>query len=190
MSNKAKAVSGFVEIYALTHPDTGEIRYIGKANDSKKRLRKHLQDARRRRSPLYSWILSLAQGGKSPSVKVIDVCLSSEWQETEIRLIAEHRKSSRLLNLADGGNAPHCPHEVRKANAAKLNSGTHFQYARILRDLTSGRKFAESRNNSALVAKIDAAINKARSLPPEIRPVFANMYLARMSEISKGACCG
>jgi len=43
-------------IYALTDPSTGEVRYIGKANDPSARLKSHLMDSRRRNTPVYRWI--------------------------------------------------------------------------------------------------------------------------------------
>lgn len=105
-------------IYALCCPDTGEIRYIGKANDPMARLKSHLRDARRRRTPVYDWMNSLFRAGKVPQLRVL--MQSQDWKADERRLIAEHRATgSRLLNLADGGDEPHCPTEVRAANGRR-----------------------------------------------------------------------
>lgn len=104
------------EIYALIDPRDGAIRYIGKANDSRKRLVKHLADARRRRTPVYDWINMLAKLGMRPTFQVLEV--ADDWVEAERRLIAEARdRGERLLNVADGGDEPYCPPEVRSANA-------------------------------------------------------------------------
>lgn len=35
-----------IAIYALREPDTGEIRYIGKATDAMARFKSHMRDAR------------------------------------------------------------------------------------------------------------------------------------------------
>ena len=48
-----------VEIYALLCPNTKDVRYIGKANDSEKRLKSHIRDSRRRNTPVYCWIKKL-----------------------------------------------------------------------------------------------------------------------------------
>src|ERR1700753_3270619 len=101
-----------VEIYALRDPETNEIRYIGKANNSQARLKSHLRDARTRRTPVYSWINSLLRRGLSPDMIVLETCGPDVWKEREIALIAQYRAaSSRLLNVADGGDEPFCPIE-------------------------------------------------------------------------------
>lgn len=105
-------------IYALTDKKTGEVRYIGKANDVAARFREHLRDSAKRTTPLYRW---LAKHGEPGLVIVESDC--ADWQEAERRHIAEARKSGvRLLNLADGGEQPYCPPEVRSENARKLNA--------------------------------------------------------------------
>lgn len=106
-------------IYALIDPRDGRVRYIGKAKDAQKRLKGHMRETRRR-SPLYSWIASLKKQGLQPSCEILLTCVG-DWCEAEKRLIAEYReKFSDLLNLADGGDEPHCPIEVRRENAKNL----------------------------------------------------------------------
>ena len=51
--------------------------------------------------------------------------VSGDWREPEIRLIALHRDSGRLLNVADGGDEPYCPIKVRSANGAKTAKAIH-----------------------------------------------------------------
>ena len=100
------------EIYALCEPDTGEIRYIGKANDSTKRYRQHLRE-KRRDYPVYRWIKKLAKDELTPSLVILEK--TDDWQEAEIRLISKHRNGN-LLNIAEGGNQPECPLHVRQEN--------------------------------------------------------------------------
>jgi len=106
------------EIYALRHPVNGEVRYIGKANCAKRRLATHIRDSRRRRSPLYSWLRSLES---PPLCEVLAVSTGDRWQELERDVIAQWRKETRLLNLAEGGDEPKCSVEVRRRNAVHLN---------------------------------------------------------------------
>lgn len=108
-----------VEIYALCDP-SGEIRYIGKANDAKKRFKSHLRDSKRRKTPVYCWIQSLSRKGTLPTIKVLLTVPSDQWKEAEIALIAEHSKVGRLLNVAKGGDQPHCSREVRASNGRKV----------------------------------------------------------------------
>lgn len=109
-----------IEIYALYHPVTDELRYIGKAKDSAARLKRHLRDAKRRRTPLYDWVRSLASEGLAPGVAVIRTVPDEGWRSAEIEEIALARKAGlRLLNLADGGDEPYCPHHVRVENGRR-----------------------------------------------------------------------
>lgn len=121
---KAKAQApATVQMYALCCPESGDVRYIGKAKDSGKRFVKHLADARRRKTPVYCWISSLAKRGMRPSMHVIEDSVPSDvWEDVEIRLIAEARaRGDRILNVADGGNAPFCPRETRSVNGKKTS---------------------------------------------------------------------
>jgi hypothetical protein len=110
-------VAGVCEIYALCDPESGDIRYIGKANNAAKRLAGHIRESKRRDTPVYRWIRKL--GGKSlvPAMVVLETVPSDDWKSAEKRLIASHRLSgTRLLNVAEGGDEPFCPHEVRVRN--------------------------------------------------------------------------
>lgn len=107
-----------VEIYALRDPMSGEVRYIGKARNARRRLATHLRDARSRRTPLYSWIRSLAV---APVIEVLACSIDQRWQELERDMIAQWRQETRLLNVADGGDEPFCSTEQRRKNAVQLN---------------------------------------------------------------------
>lgn len=102
-------------IYGLRHPETGELRYIGKANDAKKRMASHMRDAKRKRTPLYDWINTLSA---PPVMDVMHECApDQDWRYVERLAIAHGRKMGvRLLNLADGGDQPSQSPEQRAAN--------------------------------------------------------------------------
>ena len=112
-----------VEIYGLSDPRDGRVRYVGKANDSSKRLASHIRDARRRRTPVYDWINSLEQ---SPSIQILAVCEQAHWPDVERQIIAQWRLlEPKLLNLADGGDEPHCPLATRIENGRKSKGRLH-----------------------------------------------------------------
>jgi hypothetical protein len=112
-----------VEIYALTDPDTAAIRYIGKANNSAKRLKSHLRDARRRDTPLYRWIRELLVEGRVPGVIVLNSGSEGTWKAREREAIADARANGTdLLNVADGGDQPFCSYEVRSENGRRVAS--------------------------------------------------------------------
>jgi len=131
-----------VSIYALIDPVSGEVRYIGKANDAQKRLKGHLREARHK-TPVYFWIGSLRKKGLVPELKVIATCEHSEWEEAERKAIAEGRsKGMRLLNVVDGGDEPYCPTHVRRENGKKaaktrVNTPQKARIYRIKRELGS-----------------------------------------------------
>lgn len=109
-----------VEIYALSDDDG--FLYIGKANDSRKRLLGHIRDTRRRNSPVHRWIRSLQQQGKTPTLQVVEVTDEDHWQERERWHIAKARAIGvSLLNLADGGNQPKPNPNQNRENALKLH---------------------------------------------------------------------
>lgn len=113
---------GRPSIYGLTDPRDGRVRYVGKANDPTSRLKGHLRDCRRRNTPVYAWIRKLAGLGLSPGLCVLEADCA-DWKEAERRIIAERRGAGeKLLNVAEGGDEPHCPLEVRRKNAAMLNA--------------------------------------------------------------------
>lgn len=112
------------EIYALCDPRTGEVRYIGKANDSIKRYESHMRE-KRRAYPVYAWRDKLASIGLKPELKILERCCE-DWRASEIALIAKYREAgARLLNVADGGDQPSCTKEQRSKNAQKLNAKKH-----------------------------------------------------------------
>ena len=105
-----------VTIYTLSDPDTGEVRYVGKANNMLRRLKTHLRDSATRNTPLYAWVRKLTAKNKLPRMDVLRVVDASEWEEAEREAIACYRIAGGLLNLADGGAGPSCSKAVRAAN--------------------------------------------------------------------------
>lgn len=155
------------EIYGLYHPETGEIRYVGKANDSEKRLKSHLRDANSRKTPLYSWIRSLSKSGLVPVVRVLEV--ADNWQAKEKELIALHRASgARLLNVAEGGDEPFCSKETRaangKANAAKREADPVLrELHRFFRDAGEIAAYYRKQGNTERAEKVVANVQRIKS---------------------------
>ena len=109
-----------VDIYALCDPRIGAIRYIGKANCARKRFAGHLRDSRRRDTPVYRWIRKLASVGMVPELMILVSVKEDKWQETEISAISQAKVLGiDLLNVAEGGDHPLCPREVRAENGRK-----------------------------------------------------------------------
>lgn len=97
----------FTYIYALADPDSGEIRYVGKADNLKRRLRLHLWRAKQEGPKPHSscWVRGIVDRGKKPDMLMLEKVASDRWQEAEKRHIAELRdKGHDLTNLTDGGD--------------------------------------------------------------------------------------
>lgn len=110
-----------VFIYALKCPITGNVRYIGKANDIQKRLKSHLRDARLRNTPVYCWIRKLSKSGLLPLIETVYTTDENNWAEAEKAQIIKFRNDGfELLNVAEGGNEPYCSPEQRKKNGSNI----------------------------------------------------------------------
>lgn len=171
------------QIYALACPFKGDVRYIGKANNAKQRLKNHLKE-NRRRTPVYDWIASLREKGAEPRMHVLVECRREEWESEEIRLIAEYRASgARLLNVADGGNAPKCPDEVLSRNGHDLNKrltnpeGELYGYWVASRVL--GKAISDAKKAGRPFTKLMFAKETIQSLDEQGRIRFSKRYLER-----------
>lgn len=93
-------------IYALCEPDTGEIRYIGKAVDVERRLRGHLSDselARVAKTRKAKWLRSVLARGLEPVVQILEEAPAELIDEAERHWIARYAGSGRLTNGTPGG---------------------------------------------------------------------------------------
>ncbi len=119
---------GDVSIYALIDPETGLIRYVGKAADPVKRLRYHLAESGLNRTWSQRWIAGLKRRGLRPTLQVLEVVPDAEWPERERHWIAFHRAAGApLTNICDGGNgAPGMKH----SRATKKSLSVYFKAIR------------------------------------------------------------
>lgn len=93
-----------VKIYILKHPDTLEVRYVGKTVRSLgRRLGNHIDNAKRRKhnKHLSNWILNILSNGKRPIIELIEEVDNSVWQERERYWITQY---PNLINLTEGGD--------------------------------------------------------------------------------------
>ena len=139
-------------IYGLTDPETGELRYIGKAADPEKRLRGHMREMRRH-TPLYCWLRKVGKPGL-----VILEADCGDWAEAERRLIAGARaRGDRLLNIADGGDEPFCAPEVRAANGPKVAAARSKVLWQVYRKFGANRKYFEGLGGTLRARKMEDA---------------------------------
>jgi predicted GIY-YIG superfamily endonuclease len=154
-----------VEIYALACRETGEIRYIGKANNAERRLSSHMIDSRRRNTPLYHWI---RKHGVPELIVVQKNC--ADWRQTEREEIARLRaKGFSLLNVADGGDEPFCPKNVRAQNG-RVNAAnrSHVLWS-VHRNMGDIKKWALSQGNFELAKRMDMAKSQLKDVETAAR---------------------
>jgi hypothetical protein len=91
-------------IYALTCPNTGEVRYIGKSDNPQKRYRIHVHNYFNKDSYKARWIRSLQRDNTKPGLMILEEVMVSEWIEAEKRWIAHYRSiGAKLTNITEGG---------------------------------------------------------------------------------------
>ena len=93
-----------VKIYILKHPDTLEVRYVGKTVRSlSKRLGNHIANAKgnKHNKHLSNWIINILNKNKRPIIELLEECDYSVWQEREQYWISQF---PNLINLTKGGD--------------------------------------------------------------------------------------
>lgn len=118
-----------VFIYSLADPDTGAIRYIGKAGNVKRRLQRHLRESKKdTRSPKKAWVKSLLCAGKRPVLEPLDNVPANEWEFWEQYWISQCKAwGYSLTNSTRGGDGVEMgqvPWNKGKKGSVMRNSGT------------------------------------------------------------------
>lgn len=91
-------------IYALKHPKTGSVRYIGAtATSLSRRLSVHVSTAYKSTSAVALWIRFLLSAGLRPRIVALSLP-TPEWEQAEaLHIRARRRAGARLLNMTEGG---------------------------------------------------------------------------------------
>lgn len=93
-------------IYTLSDPNTGLVRYIGKTNNLKKRLSRHLSNNNLSNSTRKNnWIISLLRKNQLPIIETLDEVDSTDIDFFEIFYISLFKSwGFDLLNGTEGGD--------------------------------------------------------------------------------------
>ncbi len=168
--------AGVTFIYGLHDPVTGELRYIGKADDPEARLIAHIRDCtrntKREKNRKANWIRSILAKGLKPVIEVIDEVSQVEWKPAESAYILFYKEAgARLVNATLGGEGygagkdhPMFGKRVSPEAAARL------------RVLNKGRKHSAQTRAKMSVAGL-------RRKPPTVET------RAKLSTSSKGHGC-
>lgn len=93
-----------VFIYTLSCPTSGQVRYVGKATNPKRRFRAHLTKASKERNYKANWIKSLLSQGLSPQLEIIAKVPENAWQFWERSYLHCYRSLGfDLVNGTEGG---------------------------------------------------------------------------------------
>jgi hypothetical protein len=105
MIQETKRNKNWFCIYALVHPNTGLIRYIGKtATGLNTRLNGHIAKSKRKNTPVNKWVHQLLERGIRPAIVLIKAYKRGSWGKAERYWIRHYRRTYKLLNVCDGGN--------------------------------------------------------------------------------------
>ena len=114
------------KIYGIADQN-GRIMYIGKSNNPAERMKQHIRDCNRRKTPFYGWLNKALKDGQQPQMIVLASATSQDWQSLEATMIAQYRSEGHMLNVADGGDQP-------KSNLATCSKNGHALNARLASD--------------------------------------------------------
>lgn len=144
-----KDTTSNVYIYALLHPDTLEVRYIGQTTDPSNRLRGHLSG--KAKSYCGNWVRQLLREGKSPIMEIVDFSFRDAVDATEAFWIRTLRgRGYRLTNVIDraSANPMDYPHIRAKISASLKGHGCSAETRAKIRTKNLGRVMsAEARAN-------------------------------------------
>lgn len=165
-----------VHIYVLKHPETLEIRYVGKTVRSlNRRLGNHISNAKgnKHNKHLSNWIMTIINSGKRPIIELLETCSYDIWQEREQFWI---KQFPNLINLTEGGDGCkgfiHYPETIEKIRQAKLGTCHSQEFKDNMSKRLKGVSLSQNHKN-----KIGLA-NKGRKASEETKK--------KLSEAHKG----
>lgn len=136
-----------VKIYVLKHPDTLEVRYVGKTVRSlSRRLGNHIANAKGNKHNVHlsNWILKILADGKRPVIELLEECDHHIWQDREKYWISMY---PNLINLTIGGDGCegflHDELTKKKCGLANLGKRHTEEYKKYMSKLLRGRVLSE-----------------------------------------------
>ena len=136
------------KIYTLKHPDTNEIRYVGKTvQQLKYRLATHISRSKKYRYAYVNcWIYSLLQEGKKPMIELIEEVQDNQWEEKEIYWIQYYSTRTRLTNFQLGGGHSNVGKELKEEHKKAISESLKGKP----RDEETKRRISESHKGKIL----------------------------------------
>jgi len=173
-------------IYALKEPETGEIRYVGKSNDPKKRLEDHMScQGNHHRA---CWVKNLKHRGLRPILEVIDEIPLEYWRQLEVAYISFYREQGcDLVNGTLGGDGLQDPTpEVRKKMSESKAGKNHPLYGTKAspetRKKMSEARLGEKHHFYGIKRSQEERDQQSRNLSPESRKKLSEYKLSLGNE--------
>lgn len=136
-----------VHIYTLKHPDTLEVRYVGKTVRSlSRRLGNHIANAKgnKHNKHLSNWILNTLKENKKPIIELLETCQSDIWQEREQYWISQF---PNLINLTAGGDGCigfiHNSEAIEKIRQSKIGTKHSIEFKEAMSKRLKGVPLSE-----------------------------------------------
>lgn len=163
-------------IYALIDPRTNEIRYIGKALNTRKRYNSHICGSKSNKTHKDKWINNLLSCEKKPILEVLETCNEENCAEKEQYWIKYYREQGcDLTNLTDGGEGSVNPSEETRE---KLRNAALRQWSNVsnrkeqsdrLKKIFSNEAYRKEHSNRMKIILSDPKVRKKRSISQKKR---------------------
>lgn len=153
-------------IYTMSDPITGEVRYIGKANDIYSRFRGHLNEKRDIHTHKQRWIRQLRDRGLKPVIEIVDEVPIDEWRFWEHWWYLVFRSwGFSLVNSTSGGDG------------LSFGNSTSFAKGR------GARKVSAFNSSGTLVMEFNSEISACSHF--DINPGHLNKVLKGVQKTAK-----
>lgn len=90
-------------IYGLHEKSNDKIRYVGKSDNPKRRLKEHIQSSKLKKTHKDSWINSVLKKNSEITLVVLETVKQNNWKEKEVFWIERFEKNN-LTNHDKGGS--------------------------------------------------------------------------------------
>lgn len=158
-------------IYTLEESN-GNIRYVGKSKDPKRRFREHIKNYKKSNSYKNNWIKSLIKNDEYPIISILDEVDHNNSTFFEIYWISQlHSWGFNLTNLTIGGEGT-IGYKFSTEQKQKMRKPKSDEHKEKLRKTLTGRKLSndwksnirEGCKNSQKVLEINRRIGKEKEI--------------------------